>query len=227
VAEIAFARGDETQAVKIAQRALVALPKGEVLLRARVAAIGAEAARDAGQMTRSAALFEQAMQLDPSVIRRLGLAIPARITVQAGSALGRRVGEMLDRSPRLRTGEKGFQVSVEGGGSGPGGLQICLRGPTGAMLSCAQTPPEVGAESSEGKMGGPEAPKKRAKKPTLDEQAALLVDAFHKQALAMPLGLSGTDLSSLDGSTTVAEQAVRQRLRGVLDEVTNPKPGGP
>ena len=75
-------------------------------------------------------------------------------------------------------------------------------------------------------MGDKSVPKKGAKKLTLDEQAARLVDAFHKQALAMPLGLTGTDLSSLDGSTTVAEQAVRQRLKGVLDEVTNPQPGG-
>ena len=226
-AEIAFVRGDGRQAVKLANRALAGLPKNEVLLRARVAAVAAQAARDAGQLNQSAALFEQAMQLDPSVIRRLGLAIPARVTVQGGSALARRVGEMLDGSPRLHTGEKGFQVSVEAGGSGPGGLQICLRGPTGAMLSCAQTLPEDQPDASEGKMGTPDAAKKRPKKLTLDEQAALLVDAFHKQALAMPLGLTGTDLSSLDGSTTVAEQAVRQRLKGVLDEVTNPKPGGP
>jgi hypothetical protein len=42
----------------------------------------------------------------------------------------------------------------------------------------------------------------------------------------MPLGLSGTDLSSLDGSTTVAEQAVRERLRGVLDDLVEGKGDG-
>ena len=35
----------------------------------------------------------------------------------------------------------------------------------------------------------------------------------------MPLGLTGNDLSSLDGRTTVADQAVRKQLEGILDDV--------
>ena len=63
----------------------------------------------------------------------------------------------------------------------------------------------------------------------VDIGAAVVADldeAIGRQALwggdvgtLLPLGLSGTDLSSLDGSTTVAEQAVREQLSGVLDEL--------
>lgn len=228
-AEVELAQGNERKALELARGALERLPKSEVLLRARVAAVGAKAALEEGQTSVSAALLEQAMQLDPSVIRRLGLALPARISVSAGSALGRRVGELLDDSPRLDTGSKGFQVSVE---AGQGGLelQVCLRGPTGALLSCTPAPTEEQMQTAAKAALDPE---QRAKLPadkplklTTSERAAFVVDVFHRQALAMPLGLSGTDLSSLDGSTTVAEQAVRKELEGVLDEMTSGKPSG-
>jgi hypothetical protein len=35
----------------------------------------------------------------------------------------------------------------------------------------------------------------------------------------MPLGLSGADMSSLDGSTTAAEQAVRDQVDRMLGEI--------
>jgi len=33
----------------------------------------------------------------------------------------------------------------------------------------------------------------------------------------VPLGLTGTDVSSLDGSTTTSEEAVRERLEQLLE----------
>ena len=38
-------------------------------------------------------------------------------------------------------------------------------------------------------------------------------------AFAMPLGLTGADMSSLDGSTGVAEQAVREKVDQLLGEI--------
>ena len=89
-------------------------------------------------------------------------------------------------------------------------LEACLRGPHGARLSCARAPAR---KPKKGKDGKP------VKLPKLsnEQRAARLVEAFHQQCLAMPLGLTGTDLNSLDGSTTVAEQAVRRKLGGILD----------
>jgi hypothetical protein len=177
--------------------------------------VGSEAARKAGKAGQSAALLEQAISLDPGVVRRLGLAIPAKVTVQASGGLARRVGAMLERSPRLREQSRAFAVTVEAVGASD--LQICLRGPTGTLLSCAQPPPEQPAAPSDAPPAEASAPK--PKKLTADEKAARVVAAFHRNALAMPLGLSGTDLSSLDGSTTVAEQAVRERLDKMLEDM--------
>lgn len=223
-AEIALARGDEGRAVKLARAALEGLPKAEALLRARVAAVGGEAARRAGKHQLSASLFEQAMQLDPSVIRRLGLAIPIRVSVQKGSKTARRAAELLERSPRVRMQKPGFQVIIE---QQSGVLQACLRGPTGTLLSCA--PPEEDPPAKVDEAAAPptrDGTKAKKKRLTVTERAARIVEAFHRRALAMPLGLTGTDLSSLDGSTTVAEQAVRERLRGMLDDIVQGKPDG-
>ena len=62
---------------------LDALPQSEALLHARVAAVAAEAARDAGQDALSYGFYERTLQKDPGTLRRMGLAIPARVVVQA------------------------------------------------------------------------------------------------------------------------------------------------
>ncbi|MBW2528353.1 MAG: hypothetical protein JRI23_29525 [Deltaproteobacteria bacterium] len=216
-AEIALARGDEARAIRLGKSAVESLPKVEALLRARSAAVAAEAARQDGKPKLSASLLEQAIQIDPGVIRRMGGTIPVRIRAQKGSKTAGRAAELLARSPRLRVEKGGFEIRVE---PVSGVLQACLRGPTGTLLSCAlpiedERPPDGGTEPSESQ---PSPPSK--KKLTVTERAQRIVEGFHLRALAMPLGLSGTDLSSLDGSTTVAEQAVREQLRGVLEDLS-------
>jgi len=216
-AEIALARGDEARAIELGKAALAELPKAEAMLRARAAAVAAEAARRAGKPQLSASLLEQAMQIDPGVVRRLGFTIPVRIRAQKGSKTARRAAELLERSPRLRVEKPGFEIRIE---TVNGALQACLRGPTGTLLSCA-VPAEdrVVATGQQVEQAGEASAPQPKKKRTVTERAQQIVEAFHLRALAMPLGLSGTDLSSLDGSTTVAEQAVREQLEGVLDEL--------
>ncbi len=208
-AELALARGDEKRALKLAQKALETLPKREALLKARTAAAGARAARDRGKRQLYLSLLEQTMQLDPSVIRRLGMSIPAKIKLAQKSRTGQLVAEKLDDSPRLDSESKAFVVDVLGTGRD---LQVCLRGPQGAKLSCAvASPPDTDPKT------------KKPKTENDEEYATRVAAAFHKKALAMPLGLSGVDLSSLDGSTTVAEQAARDRLKGILDGAVKDK----
>ena len=80
-----------------------------------------------------------------------------------------------------------------------GAFQLCIFGPLGTRLGCAR----------------PDPPREGDKPLTVQEQASKLVEAFHNRALAVPLGLSGTDLSSLDGTTTVGQQAVKKELDGL------------
>ena len=197
-ADIALARGEHQQAVGLARRALRRLPRDEALLRARMAAVGAKAAKRGGNPGLHLTLLAQAMQIDPSVIRRMGMTLPVRITVSARGASGDMARQLLERSPRLDVGQEGFKLIIKGRGRG---LKACLRSPHGATLSCAS--PHIG----------------KKEKPTSDLLARRLAEAVHHRCLAMPLGLSGTDLSSLDGRTTVADQAVRRQLEGILDQV--------
>lgn len=199
-AEVRLAEGKTGDARDLAKQALAGLPDTEVLLRARTIAVEAEAAHEDDDGAAELAALEHAYALDPSVIRRLGLSLPA---VFHGSGPGAAdVVAMLARSPRFREQAGGFQVDVTG--LGGGAFQICLRSPEGNQLRCV---PEDGAPQPPAKPGTPP--------PT----AADAVEAFHHEAFAMPLGLTAVDMTSLDGSTTVAEQAVRAQVDQMLDEL--------
>ncbi len=206
-AEVRLAQGNEAEAIELAQAAMAKLPKTEALLRARSAAVGAEAARRAGRHKLSLSLFEKALQLDPSVIRRLGLAIPAQVVSHSSDPVAQLAVELIANSPRLRESQGGFSINLTGQGRT---LRACLRTSGGTLITCARPTFKKGEE-----------------KLSADDKAQRIAEAFHRTALAMPLGLTGTDLSSLDGSTTVAEQAARDKLRNVLDDLVDDKKNKP
>ena len=205
-AEVHLARGREAEAFDLAGKALKGLPQTEALLRARAAAIGARAAHELGDARRELELLGAAYQLDPSTIRRLGLALPASLRGSGPGAA--EVVSMLEESPRVRAGERGFAIDVTGA---PDSIRVCLRSPEGTELRCVPEepgPPPPPPPGPDGKPGKPV--------PVTPERA---VEEFHRHAFSMPLGLSGADMSSLDGSTTAAEQAVRDRVDKMLGEI--------
>ncbi len=200
-AEVAFKRGDHTKAIELARKAIGALPKGEAILAARVAAVGGEAARKNGDHAATLALLEQALQKDAGVVRRLGLAIPARVSGKGDSAVERAV-VLLGRSPRLRDADWGFTVKVQ---RAPTGLQICLGTPNGTTLTCA--------------VAAPREPREKEPSEAPEDWAARAVEDFHREAFAMHVAMTTRDLDSLDGSTTIASQAQREKMKGVLTDV--------
>jgi len=205
-AEVHLARGRDGEALDLAGKALAALPQTEALLRARAAAIGAVAAHELGDARRELELLGAAYQLDPSSIRRLGLSLP--VTLRGSGPGAAEVVSMLEESPRLRAGEPGFAIDVA---AAPDSIRVCLRSPEGNELRCVPEepgPPPPPPPGPDGKPGKAE--------PVTPERA---VEEFHKHGFAMPLGLSGADMSSLDGSTTAAEQAVRDQVDKLLGEI--------
>jgi hypothetical protein len=54
-----------------------------------------------------------------------------------------------------------------------------------------------------------------------EERAARLVHELHQQAFAMRVGLTQADLSSLDGSNTLAGQAQREQMQGILKDLAD------
>ncbi|MEZ4407615.1 MAG: hypothetical protein R3A52_14220 [Polyangiales bacterium] len=200
-AEVKLAQGDEAGALAMARRALETLPNPEVLLRARVALIAAEAARQSGDLRAAYGFYERAMQSDPGALRRMGASIPAVVRATGGGA-AEQAGELIERSPRLRDDEHGFRVEVTGSARA---MRLCLRSPLGNELSCTTVTPERN-----------EAP---------DAFARRAVERFHAEAFATRVGLSTQDLRSLDGTTTVNDAAAREQMNGVLRDISGP--GGP
>jgi tetratricopeptide (TPR) repeat protein len=196
-AEIALTRGEHRRALDLATFTLDRLPRAEAILRARVAAVGADAAARAGAMAESLGLFERALAADPGVTRRLGVAIPARVEA-SGSAAAERAAVLLRRSPRLRASPSGFVVRIDGDERG---VRACLLTASAASLGCGFAAAAPGDT--------PEALATRA------------ADEFHRSAFAMKFSLTPTDLRSLDGSTTAAQGSAREALRGLLDSSTD------
>jgi tetratricopeptide (TPR) repeat protein len=200
-AEALLARREDERALALARRALETLPKAETLLAARVAAVASVAARHLGEGNAELALLERAMSLDPGVVRRLGLSLPTEIRVAPGGdpAVIERAAVLAGRSPRLREARGGgFELLIDG--QGPH-ARACVRGPGGRALGCAV----VTAQPDE-------AP---------EDRGARLIQDLHTNTFAMRVGLTQADLKSLDGSNTLAGQAQREAMQGLLKEVAD------
>lgn len=193
--EIAALRGDEEEVLQKAEAALAELPGSEVLMRARVSARAADAARDLGQSRRALELYDQVMQLDPGIFRRLGASLPVAFTA-TGERAETVVGH-LQGSPRFDAAGKGwFRVEVEAGAEV---ARACLLGPRGTRFACAEVTPRAGDDDGD-----------------LERRLAA---KFHQVAFAPRLDLTQADLQSLDGSPTAGGGRASERMRSVLREL--------
>ena len=180
------------RALEVARGVLARLPRDEVLMRGRVHAWAADAARRAGRAERARRHFDAALQRWPTPLRTLGVRLPVRI--QAGDhPRAREVARLLDASPRLTPGEIGFVVDVRALQRGRG-LRLCLSGPRGRRYACAVA--DLSKASDEA------------------EKLALAVDAFHDEVFAPKIDLTQQDINSLDGSAVrgSADRLLRQVL---------------
>ena len=232
-AEARLAQGNPGMALLLARRAREALPKAEVLFKARVAAVGAEGALRTGDLRMAVALFEEAMQGDPGVIRRLGLRLPVKVVLDSSSDLAAETAKLLRRSPRLREDDKGFELRVGDTGRE---LSACLRTSLGAELGCARVPivapPAPSSEPAPYAGSAPPAATSAPGSGSAVEKAARppprpaperVAEAFHKTVFALKMNLSESDLRSLDGGTTATRDAARERMRDLIEDT----PGAP
>ena len=193
-AEAALASGDQERAIELAARSLGRLGPAEALLRARVLAISAEAHRRRGDLARALPRYEQAWEIDPGVLRRMGFEVPVRIERGRGE-IAEDVADALASSPRFDEGEEGLTLRVTADATGG---EVCLLGPSGSVLGCGDAQAE------------------QAESPS--DFAARLADRFHRRAFAPRVDLSVSDVNSLDGSNT----SDRDALDEVLDRRTDP-----
>src|SRR5262249_46839157 len=115
-AELHRRSGRHREALTLARRALEQLPAtGEKLLRARAAALAAEAAHPLGQADEARTLAAQALHDFPQVFRMLDIAIPVRVQAEGGT-LADQVATKLRQSPRFRADPHGFLIHVKQAG---------------------------------------------------------------------------------------------------------------
>ncbi len=197
-AEIALRQGRASAAIDLAALAAQGLPESELMIQARVQAIGAKAALAAGARQRALGFLDRALQLDPGVVRTLDIALPT-VFEAAGGPLAEQVVRHLRRSPRFRTlrgGGAGFRLRVEATGAGG---QATLLGPRNTVLARVGVTPRAGEDT--------------------DAVARRLAAELHTWAFSPRVDLTEADLRSLDGSPTAAGGRGAERLRTVLDDV--------
>lgn len=183
--EVALAAGEPDKALKRAKLALARLGPSEVLLRARVMALASQAAQARDQHELALRYVEDAFQADPGVFRRLGLAVPVRITA-SGNEVSQEVADQLDDSPRLDDESWGLSVRVESDGTSG---SACLVGQDGSALGCGRGVAQANDDS--------------------DTLASRIVQDFHDKVFAPRVDMTQADINSLDGTNLVKDDGLK------------------
>lgn len=131
--EVNALKGQDTELLTNAERALSLLPAEEVMLKARLAARVADVQWRRGNTELALNNYEEALKSDPSLLRRLGAALPVRIT-GVDAPFERRVIDYLAASPRFRADPNGLDLEVFPQNE----LTICLSTRDGVPISCVQ-----------------------------------------------------------------------------------------
>ncbi|MEM1416163.1 MAG: hypothetical protein AAGH15_14745 [Myxococcota bacterium] len=175
-ADAALEAGDEARAIELADRARRGLGDGDGMLRARASALLAEATRRSRGVAAALPAYDATFQVDPGAFRRLGFAVPVRLTTR-GDAIAEDVADALRRSPRFDVAEEGLAMVVNATAAGG---TVCLRGGDGSELACAEV------------------------RPTTDDDpaslAARLAAEAHRVLFAPAIDLTQADIGSLDGT---------------------------
>jgi hypothetical protein len=198
-AEVALIRGRPEEACRFARQALAKLPAAhERALRARVAAVGGEAARRLGQADECLALSGMALRDFPEAFRLLQLTIPVSIE-HDGSPEARLLAEQLLRSPRFRADPAGFRAVLRRVG---GRLRM-------ALFRAGQ---EVHFEAAVS-VGG-------------DGDPAAALRRFHVRMMSPVLDLSATDVNTVGGLPVKQDEAgTRGTLRPPSSRALLRRPG--
>jgi pentatricopeptide repeat protein len=190
-AEAHLADGDEEAALAKAERVLELLPRYEVLLRARSAAIAAEAAKSLGRGDEALAYLRIALAGDPGVVRRLGFTLPVQLAAAEDTPGVKAAIAMLEGSPLFDAGEWGFILQV-------GEEAAVLGEEDGSQINLIRIP--------EGRKDSTEAIARR------------IVRTIHADLMVPNVDITQADIRSLDGSLGPGGKA-RDHVESILDEV--------
>lgn len=195
-AEVAWARGDEDEAIEILKKAIPDIGEARAVLRARAEARLASILFEEGRFEEAMVYGSRVMDTAPAMFRHLQVAIPVRIETD-NSPLASTVAGALSDSPRFYSDERGYPIRIRTSGDK---LIATLLTPQQALLSevSVSTDKKIPAPKAEGEGESPEG--EDLEEEILDPPYEL-VALFHKKAFAPRLDLSQSEINSLDGST--------------------------
>lgn len=186
--EIAALKGDADAVIAFGEQALAALPTQESLLRARLAARLAAAHWRERNLEAALTQYESAYTLDPSILRRLGVALPVTI-VGDNTEVSTQVMAYLQRSPRFMEITNGLRLEV----TTTPDLSICLKSRSGAILTCYTTAAATDQSST--------------------WNAQQLTRLFHSDSFGLGYDISKAQRSILLGSSVILSSQTNDNLQ--------------
>ncbi|MBI4817313.1 MAG: hypothetical protein HY791_13705 [Deltaproteobacteria bacterium] len=190
-AEAYLLAGRTEEAFASAKRAVDLFGPSEVLLRARAAAVAAEAARRDELLEDATVYYAIALSADPGVVRRLGFVLPVHVVAEGDSEPVLEAIELLEDSPLYEFDTGGLLLAVSEG-------SVSLSLPDGSELaSAAVLPGRPGDES-------------------LDRRIA---ETAHRTLLVPNVDVTQADVRSLDGGLTGGGGRAAERVKSILEEV--------
>ncbi|ALO45561.1 tetratricopeptide repeat protein [Pseudohongiella spirulinae] len=197
--EIAAQQGKHGETRQMAEMALRDLPSQEVMLRARVSARLAQALWSERQYDQALPYYTYALRRDPSLFRRLGIALPVRFTAN-NTDFSQELQSYLRRSPRFASHVQGLPLALPQSVSDV----LCLRDQQGDALSCIELTEEV----TEDNINDPG-----------DSDAQLLANQFQHHTFRLPYNISRTQRLGLLGTSVIissqsnsSQQEQRERV---------------
>jgi tetratricopeptide (TPR) repeat protein len=194
-AEASALDGDAAETFASAKRAVQTLGPGDILLKARAAALAADAARTLGRGDEAVALYAVALQHDPGVLRRLGLALPVEVVALDDDDATAEAARLVERSPAFDVGTFGFRLGLSSS-------VVRLSLPDGTEVASGAVP--AGARGD------------------ADGLVRRILHAAHDELFVPEVDVTQADIRSLDGGIGGGGRA-SERAKSVLEEVLERK----
>jgi tetratricopeptide (TPR) repeat protein len=195
-AEIAWAQGDEDEAIDILKKAIPEIGESRAVLRARAEGRLAGILFDEGRFEEAMEYGTRVLDTAPAMFRHLDISLPVRIQTD-GESVSKDIADAITDSPRFHSDERGYPIKIR---SNSDRLSANLASPQGALLAEVSVPATMKKVKKKPETEDPEAESDEEEEEVLDPPDEL-VALFHKKAFAPRLDLSQAEINSLDGST--------------------------
>ena len=208
--EIEWQLGRYESCLDAAERSLDKLPAADVMLRARIHARRADAARRLGRLDIAWSSYGRVLEQAPVLLRHLDLSLP--VDLRGSETVALDAGRFLLSTPRFhRQRASPFILRARD-------EILCLEGPGGTRLVCAKDPGKSDRRKVQADAADPLVPPPIAmpQSSALASPAARIAWEMITRFSAPRVDLTHSDIRSLDGSPVTRRGLDMESLDGVL-----------